>query len=255
MSDLDFINAVKCKPFGSEIIDSREEYADIDWEFGGHRFKMTDYPYGFHLITLVTSEEWCAFSGDSRLLCYEEVFFLPFNTFRKHLGGDPDTEAILKDWARFLEVLYKDYPKEDRDRLPWKPGTEVTDESCREVNNYYAYGVKTPQDPNVHGRLPFRLFDPGKKDPYRELNLVDADNKPVTTLGPLQDTTDMTLGNAVFIMKACNDYQKTQDRIDEMFKEISFLRHALVDLTKDPGWLTKPISQLQVPTIPLTKPE
>lgn len=100
--------------------------------------------------------------------------------------------------------------------------------------NFEKYGVLTPQDPNAHGRLPWRVFDPGREDPWRELSLVDADNLPVTTLGPVMDTTDMTLGNALFILKCVNEkgdlamtVGQLEAEVDKLRKERDELQHKL----------------------------
>jgi len=85
--------------------------------------------------------------------------------------------------------------------------------------NMKAYQISTAQDPSKHGRPPFRIFDPGKGDPWRELHLVDADNIGVTTIGPVMDPTDMSLGNALFLMECVNSHQDLVNKVADLEEE------------------------------------
>jgi len=90
------------------------------------------------------------------------------------------------------------------------------EEQAQWEKNMKQYQISTGQDPAKHGRTPFRIFDPGKGDPWRELHLVDADNRGVTSLGPLQDPTDMSLGNALFLMECANNHETLVQQVADL---------------------------------------
>lgn len=114
---------------------------------------------------------------------------------------------------------------------------QVKDPRDYSEENFKKYGVLTTQDPNVHGRTPWKVFDPGNGDPWRELSIVDADGLQVTTLGPLQDATDMTLGNALFILQCVNDkgdlamtVGQLEAEVDELKKQRDRYKHQLEEV-------------------------
>lgn len=102
--------------------------------------------------------------------------------------------------------------------------TYTAEEQAQWEKNMKQYQISTGQDPAKHGTVPFRIFDPGKGDPWRELQLVDANNHNVTSIGPLQDPTDMSLGNALFLMECANNHDELVKKVADLEEDNNSLR-------------------------------
>ena len=82
-------------------------------------------------------------------------------------------------------------------------------------------------NPSGKSPLPWRVFDPGPKDPYREIYIVDADNHCVTTTGCLLDPQPLSLENANFIVAAVNATMNEASVLGQMQRTIDGLKAQL----------------------------
>ena len=131
--------------------------------------------------------------------------------------------------CRANAVHFLKHPKVPSERARKK--IELTEgESLRLKENIEKWKVKTGQDPTLSGPTPWTLMDPGSGDPWRELVIFDANGCQVTTVGPLEDPTDMTLGNALAIVQAVNNYS-------QVTTENAYLVHENEDLKITAGQL------------------